>query len=199
MPKSQKHHVAKNILIYKIGECVHQGELWILRINQMHLDAYRWACVFAESWQPKRRREISLRLKKRCCGWGGGQEKIVFGGHRSGIRTKIKSSEWQFVFTAVNDMSMTGSSVPEVKNKWSDLKIEAKRILAYHHRSLSATCGSTGKPKATPLDKTKGFLGEEPLSPCTPLLGQTTIRCPKHEGFGSNTSGSCHSQIQFNL
>lgn len=83
--------------------------------------------------------------------------KKCIGGHSSGITNKIKSSEWQCVVTAVNDMSTTGSSVPEVKKTWSDLKIEAKRRLACHCWSLSATCGRTGKPKATPLDKTKGL------------------------------------------
>lgn len=57
--------------------------------------------------------------------------------------------------TAVNEVSATGWSVPEVRKKWSDLKVEAKKRLP------SATGGGMGTPEPRPLDtKIASILGE---------------------------------------
>ncbi|XP_049913336.1 t-SNARE domain-containing protein 1-like [Epinephelus moara] len=85
---------------------------------------------------------------------------ILFGGHRSGVTNKRKTSEWQHVVTAVNSVSATVRSVAEVRKKWCDLKMEAKSRVAWHRQSVSATGGGQGTPEPTPLDtKIASILG----------------------------------------
>lgn len=85
---------------------------------------------------------------------------ILFGGHSSGITNKRKFSEWQHVVSAVNEVSATERSVADIKKKWSDLKVEAKKRVARHRESISATGGGRGTPEPTPLDnKIASILG----------------------------------------
>uniref|UniRef100_A0AAQ5WZK1 Myb/SANT-like DNA-binding domain-containing protein n=1 Tax=Amphiprion ocellaris TaxID=80972 RepID=A0AAQ5WZK1_AMPOC len=78
------------------------------------------------------------------------RKSILFGGHSSGITNKRKGTEWQHVVTSVNSVSSTERTVAEVKKKWSDLKVEAKKRVTC--QSVSATGGDRGKPEPTPLD-----------------------------------------------
>ncbi|XP_054868348.1 t-SNARE domain-containing protein 1-like [Amphiprion ocellaris] len=80
------------------------------------------------------------------------RKSILFGGHSSGITNKRKGTEWQQVVTSVNSVSSTERTVAEVKRKWSDLKVEAKKRVTCHRQSMSATGGGRGKPEPTPLD-----------------------------------------------
>ncbi|XP_049329191.1 myb-related transcription factor, partner of profilin-like [Astyanax mexicanus] len=63
---------------------------------------------------------------------------VLFGG--------IKFVEWQHVAAAVNNVSSTSQTIAEVKKKWSDLKVDAKKQIALHRKKLTATGGG----KATP-------------------------------------------------
>ena len=45
---------------------------------------------------------------------------VLIGGHGTGITNKRKQSEWQHVAAAVNSVSGTEHTVPELKKKWSD-------------------------------------------------------------------------------
>ncbi|XP_035813267.1 t-SNARE domain-containing protein 1-like [Amphiprion ocellaris] len=80
------------------------------------------------------------------------RKSILFGGHSSGITNKRKGTEWQHVVTSVNSVSSTERTVAEVKKKWSDLKVEAKKRVTCHRQIVSATGGGRGKPEPTPLD-----------------------------------------------
>ncbi|XP_054866345.1 t-SNARE domain-containing protein 1-like isoform X2 [Amphiprion ocellaris] len=80
------------------------------------------------------------------------RKSILFGGHSSGITNKRKGTEWQHVVTSVNSVGSTERTMAEVKKKWSDLKVEAKKRVTCHHQSMSATGGGRGKPEPTPLD-----------------------------------------------
>ena len=48
---------------------------------------------------------------------------VLFGGHGIGIANNKKQSEWQHVAAAVNSVSGTERTVPELKKKWSDIKV----------------------------------------------------------------------------
>ena len=52
----------------------------------------------------------------------------------------------------LSTVSATERTVAEVKKKWSDLKVEAKKRVTCHRQSMSATGGDRGKPEPTPLD-----------------------------------------------
>lgn len=69
------------------------------------------------------------------------RRETLFGGHSSGITNKRKATEWHAVATAVSAAG-TERSVAEIKKKWSDLKVEAKKKVALHRRSVAATGGS---------------------------------------------------------
>ena len=46
-----------------------------------------------------------------------------FGRHGIGITNNKKQSEWQHVAAAVNSVSSTERTVPELKKKWSDIEL----------------------------------------------------------------------------
>ncbi len=53
----------------------------------------------------------------------------------------------------------------EVKKKWSDIKVEGKKRISLHRRSVCATGGGKGVPELTPTDeKLAGIIGESLLS-----------------------------------
>ena len=68
---------------------------------------------------------------------------------------------WQTIYAVASE----GRSVAEVKKKWSDVKVEAKKRLASHRQSVCATGGRMGQPKLTPLDEQLvGIIGKSLLS-----------------------------------
>ena len=48
---------------------------------------------------------------------------VLFGRHVIGITNNKKQSEWQHVAAAVNSVSSTEHTVPELKKKWSDIEL----------------------------------------------------------------------------
>ena len=51
------------------------------------------------------------------------RKEILFGGHGIGITNIKKKNEWQHVAAAVNSVSSTVRTVPDLKKKWSDIKV----------------------------------------------------------------------------
>lgn len=82
-----------------------------------------------------------------------------------GITNAKKALQWQNVAGAVNAAASEGRTVAEIKKKWSDTKVDAKKRLALHHASVSAMCGGQGTPELTPLDeRLAAIIGESLLS-----------------------------------
>lgn len=54
---------------------------------------------------------------------------MLFGGHSVGITNAKKALEWQKVADAVNAVASQPRTVAEIKKKWSDIKVEAKKRL----------------------------------------------------------------------
>jgi len=94
------------------------------------------------------------------------RQNILFGGHSIGITNAKKATEWQHVADAVNSASAQVRTVAEIKKKWSDIKVEAKKRLASHRQSACATGGGKGAPELTPPmdEKLAGIIGESLLS-----------------------------------
>lgn len=59
------------------------------------------------------------------------RKKMLFGGHSVGITNAKKALEWQHVADAVNAAASEGRTVAEIKKKWSDIKVDAKKRLAF--------------------------------------------------------------------
>ena len=72
------------------------------------------------------------------------RRKVLFGGHSVGITNAKKARERQTVADAVNAVASQPRTVAEIKKKWSDIKVEAKKRLALHRQSVSATWGGWG-------------------------------------------------------
>ena len=77
---------------------------------------------------------------------------MLFGTLSTGINAKQKRSEWERVCEAVNAVGSKQRTHPEIKKKWSDLKVEVKRRVSAHRRSVTATGGGTGVGELSPFD-----------------------------------------------
>ena len=111
------------------------------------------------------------------------RQNILFVGNSIGVTNAKKAREWQHVADAVNSASAQGRTVAEIKKKWSDIKVDAKKRLASHRQSVCATGGGTGAPELTPMDeRLAGIIGESLLSGVvTEADGDTDVKCPPDE------------------
>ncbi|XP_059367785.1 nuclear apoptosis-inducing factor 1-like isoform X2 [Carassius carassius] len=89
---------------------------------------------------------------------------ILFGGHSSGITNKNKYLEWQHITAAVNAVASANRTLPDVKKKWSDLKVGVKKRLASHRQSVCATGRGKGAPDLSPMETRMAS-----------ILGQTSV------------------------
>ena len=97
------------------------------------------------------------------------RKNILFGGLSAGISNKCKIVEWQHVTAAVNAVSSVPPIMAEIKKKWSDLKVVAKKRIAEHRRTITATGGGKGTAELTPLEeKIHGILGATVISGVLP-------------------------------
>ena len=65
----------------------------------------------------------------------------LFGTLSSGISSKRKRSGWESVCEVVNAVVSKKCTQAELKKKWSDIKVDVKRRLAAHRRSVAKTGG----------------------------------------------------------
>jgi len=92
---------------------------------------------------------------------------MLFGGLSMAITNAKKAAERQLVADAVNVVASEGQTVglTEVKKKWSDIKVEAKKCIALHRQSVCATGWGKRTPELTPLnEKLAGIIGSSLLS-----------------------------------
>ncbi len=70
----------------------------------------------------------------------------------SGVTNKKKNAAWENVTSAVNAVGSEESSVSEIKKKWFDIKLSAKKHLAAHKRDISASGGGQSTAELIPSD-----------------------------------------------
>ena len=92
------------------------------------------------------------------------RKKVLFGGLAEGIANAKKAAEWQHVADAVNNVASEGRTVADIKKKWSDIKVEAKKRIAPHSKSVCVTGGGKGTPELTPTEEKPAGIGESLLS-----------------------------------
>ncbi|KAJ8278248.1 hypothetical protein GJAV_G00085550 [Gymnothorax javanicus] len=77
---------------------------------------------------------------------------ILLSGVSVGISRKRKRMEWQRVCAAVNAAGSANRTTPEVKKKWSDLKVQAKKRISAHRQGFCASGWSVGSTELSPID-----------------------------------------------
>ncbi|KAE8284740.1 Nuclear apoptosis-inducing factor 1 [Larimichthys crocea] len=81
------------------------------------------------------------------------RREILFGTLSTGVNTKRKRREWEHVCEAVNAVGSEQRTESELKKKWSDLKMEVKRRVSAHRRSMTATGGGSGVEELSSFDR----------------------------------------------
>ena len=74
---------------------------------------------------------------------GEARKNVLCGTLSPGISSKRKRSGWESVCKAVTAVGSEKRTQAEVKKKWSDIKVDVKRRLAAHRRSVARLCGQT--------------------------------------------------------
>lgn len=94
---------------------------------------------------------------------------ILFSSISSGVTGTGKSKAWKEVTDAVNVVSAVPRTMPEVKRKWFDIKMEAKKRICAHRKNISATGGGGSLSKLSNTDeRIAGIIGESALSGIIP-------------------------------
>lgn len=79
--------------------------------------------------------------------------KVLFGSLSGGVTTKSKYVAWQAVTQAVNEVGGKQRTLPEVKKKWADLKLQSKKRIAAHMAKVRLTGGGGPTSKLSPEDE----------------------------------------------
>ncbi|RXN33911.1 nuclear apoptosis-inducing factor 1 [Labeo rohita] len=79
--------------------------------------------------------------------------KVLFGSLSGGVTTKSKYVAWQAVTQAVNEVGGKQRTLPEVKKKWADLKLQSKKRIAAHMAKVRLTGGGGPTCKLSPEDE----------------------------------------------
>ncbi|XP_061094547.1 myb/SANT-like DNA-binding domain-containing protein 4 [Conger conger] len=96
------------------------------------------------------------------------RRRILFNGASMGVSTGRKRMEWQRVCVAVNAVSAVHRSTEEVKKKWFDMKMLAKKRISAHRESVGAAGRSVRSPPLSALDERLAFIMED-IQPCGEL------------------------------
>ena len=78
---------------------------------------------------------------------------ILFGSLSSGISTKTKKMAWEKVAKSVNDVGAESQTVADIKKKWSDIKVDVKRKVSAHRRSVGQTGSGAGVGELAPFEQ----------------------------------------------
>ncbi|XP_059204107.1 uncharacterized protein LOC131983404 [Centropristis striata] len=97
------------------------------------------------------------------------KKNILFSSVSSGVTGTGKAKAWREVTDAVNVVSVVQRTTAEVKRKWFDIKLDAKKRISAHKKSASATGGGRSESKLSVADeRIAGIIGETSLSGIIP-------------------------------
>lgn len=90
---------------------------------------------------------------------------VLFGSLKEGISNRIKKLQWQNIADAINKVGSETRTLDEVKKKWYDIKLDAKKRIAAYNRSAAGTGGGKGlKTPSDPDTRVVGIIGDVMLS-----------------------------------
>ncbi|KAK0145844.1 t-SNARE domain-containing protein 1 [Merluccius polli] len=78
---------------------------------------------------------------------------ILFGSLSSGISTKTKKLAWEKVAKSVNEVGAENRTVADIKKKWSDIKVDVKKKVSAHRRSVGQTGSGAGIGELAPFEQ----------------------------------------------
>ena len=80
-----------------------------------------------------------------------------------------KAKAWKEVTDGVNVVSVVHRTMSEIKHKWFDIKLGAKKRLSSHKKNTSATGGGGSQSQLSAADeRIAGIIGETSLSGIIP-------------------------------
>lgn len=80
------------------------------------------------------------------------KQKVLFGTLNAGVTNKRKHAAWEKATTAVNSVGSKERSVSEIKKKWYDIKLNAKKCVTAHKNKISVTGGGQATTQLSPMD-----------------------------------------------
>ncbi|XP_061095066.1 uncharacterized protein LOC133126748 [Conger conger] len=89
------------------------------------------------------------------------RRRVLFNGVSVGVSAERKRMEWHRVCVAVNAVSAVHRSTREVKRKWFDMKVLAKKRISAHKESVGAAGWSMRSPPLSPQDVRLAFIMED--------------------------------------
>ncbi|XP_059896290.1 uncharacterized protein LOC132448783 [Gadus macrocephalus] len=114
---------------------------------------------------------------------------MLFGTLSTGINAKQKINEWERVCEAVNSVGSQQRTHSEIKKKWSDLKVEVKRRVSAHRRSVTTTGGGTGVGELSPFDlRVAALIGDTALTEVVGAHEGDTDHPQDKQGEGTDCS-----------
>lgn len=97
------------------------------------------------------------------------KQQILFGTLNAGVTQKKKNLAWESVTCAVNSVGSEERAVSEVKKKWFDIKLCAKKRVTAHRQELSHTGGGQATTRLSPMDtRIASIIGDTALSGIIP-------------------------------
>ncbi|KAK0154751.1 Nuclear apoptosis-inducing factor 1 [Merluccius polli] len=120
---------------------------------------------------------------------------ILFGTLNAGITNKQKNAAWDRVADAVNSVgSERRLSIPEIKKKWFDIKLNAKKRVTAHRRETSLTGGGQAATQLTPMDtRIASIIGDTALCGIIPGGDTDTLSTEPAVPSTSQTAGQIKS------
>lgn len=124
-------------------------------------------------------------------------QQILFSSFTAGgITNKRKNAAWENVTNAVNSVGSEERTVPEIKKKWFDIKVLAKKRVTAHRREMSATGGGQTTTELSPLDnRIACIIGDTALSGIT-KDGDTDALATEQTGPSNTQSEGKINQLE---
>ena len=116
-------------------------------------------------------------------------QNILFGTLNAGVTNKRKNATWEKVTTAVNSIGSEERSLSEIKKKWFDIKMRAKKHVTAHRHEISATGGG----QATTTQDTHIAIGDTALCGIIPDGDTDTLATQPAVPSTSHTAGKIKS------
>ncbi|KAL7383453.1 hypothetical protein ABVT39_011126 [Epinephelus coioides] len=125
-------------------------------------------------------------------------QKILFGTLNAGVTNQRKNAAWEKVTTAVNSVRSEERSLLEVKKKWFDIKIRAKKRVTAHRHEISATGGGQATTtQLSPMDtRIASIIGDTALCGIIPDGDTDTLPTQPAVPLTSHTAGKIKSRAE---
>ncbi len=121
-------------------------------------------------------------------------QKILFGTLNAGVTNKRKNAAWEKVTTAVNSVGSEERSLSEIKKKWFQIKLSAKKCITAHRHEISVTGGGQATTQLSPMDtRIASIIGDTALCGIIPHGDTDTLPTEPAVPSTSHTAGKIKS------